>query len=363
MPSADAPILVFRYGTLGDTLVAVPSLAALAAAFPRRPLHYMTSALPSDTMIAPRAVLEPTGMIAGFLEYRSHDGFLRNRARVRNYVRECGINTLLYLPQPERPVAAILRDRVFFAACGLLEIVGFDEALRTARARSSRIPRLALGEARRLLDIVARMGAPPPQSIPLGIGLSERETIDRLWDSRSLHGRPVVAVCTGGKTPHQRWPENRYVEVCRLLRTALDVAFVAVGGASDRPAGERICRALDGAGFNACGELSVWECAEVLRRCDLYLGNDTGTMHLAALVGTRCVVPFSFHNLPGTWFPWGSGHVVLQKRVPCGPCLAETCPRPVCLEAITVAAVADAARAVLLETRMPCVESPVSAAL
>ena len=360
-------ILVFRYGTLGDTLVALPALARIARSLPDRPLHYMSADVSSGRMICPDQVLGPTGLIAGFLEYRTGDRPYQTWRRVREYVKRHNIAALLYLPQPERSGALIWRDRAFFAACGIREFIGLNEALSNARQRARPLDRLVQCECDRLLALVRDCGAALSDRghIPLGTTAAERERIDQLWASCSFDDRDaIIAVCPGGKQRHKRWPEDRYVEVGNRLLELFGVSFVVVGGPADRARAQTMCESWGDRAVNLCGRLSIWECAELLRRCDLYLGNDTGTMHLAALAGTRCLALFSFHNLPGTWFPWGTQHTVIQKRVPCAPCLLEECPRihPACIQAITVAEVAAAARQMLLEGRLPCVASPVSAA-
>jgi ADP-heptose:LPS heptosyltransferase len=67
----------------------------------------------------------------------------------------------------------------------------------------------------------------------------------------------------------------------------------------------------------------------------LYLGNDTGTMHLAVAAGLRCVAVFSARDWPGKWDPYGSGHHVLRVDVSCAGCKLVTCDRQMeCLTGI-----------------------------
>jgi heptosyltransferase III len=59
----------------------------------------------------------------------------------------------------------------------------------------------------------------------------------------------------------------------------------------------------------------------------LFVGHDSGPMHLAAAVGTRCVAVFSARNLPRVWFPFGTNHRVIYHDVPCKGCGLETCTK------------------------------------
>ena len=56
----------------------------------------------------------------------------------------------------------------------------------------------------------------------------------------------------------------------------------------------------------------------MLKEAFVYLGHDSGPMHLAAAVGTPCVCVFSRHNLPGWWFPPGKRHSIFYPYLPDG---------------------------------------------
>ena len=62
-----------------------------------------------------------------------------------------------------------------------------------------------------------------------------------------------------------------------------------------------------------------------LERCAFYLGNDTGTMHMAVAAGIPCVAVFSSRDFPGNWYPYGNGHVVFRTPIKCEGCFLEKC--------------------------------------
>jgi ADP-heptose:LPS heptosyltransferase len=82
-----------------------------------------------------------------------------------------------------------------------------------------------------------------------------------------------------------------------------------------------------------------------LQQACLYIGNDTGPMHMAAAVNTPAVALFSARDFPGQWYPVGSHHIVLRKDVPCSPCFKYECDRGlICLDLIHVEEVLNAVR-------------------
>ena len=116
--------------------MAVPALSALRASFQRKGLYYMTAAVSADRMISPEEVLRATGLVDGFMTYRAEEGLRGNVRAISAHVRDRGVDTLVYLPQPERTVAEVMRDRVFFGSCGIRNLIGFEKALANARRRA-----------------------------------------------------------------------------------------------------------------------------------------------------------------------------------------------------------------------------------
>jgi ADP-heptose:LPS heptosyltransferase len=89
-----------------------------------------------------------------------------------------------------------------------------------------------------------------------------------------------------------------------------------------------------------------------LSECALHVGNDTGTIHMAAAAGVPCVGVYSSRNLPGLWFPYGAGHRVLRTPIACENCELFECleHKMQCILAITPAQVIAACADILLAT-------------
>jgi heptosyltransferase-3 len=161
---------------------------------------------------------------------------------------------------------------------------------------------------------------------------------NRLW----------IGVGPGSKMPAKRWPEERFREVMAELIKEFDVWPVVFGGAEDAGLGDRLLSAW-GHGYNAAGALSLRGAAAALRHCAFLLTNDTGTMHLAAAVGTRCVAIFSARHAPGAWNPYGKNHRVFQTQIECEGCLLVECVerKNECLTRIPVGPVMNACKEIL----------------
>lgn len=347
---------VFRIGQLGDTLVALPAIHRIAALHPGARLWLITNAPARPGLITAWDVLRHTGLFAGVFFYRSSPRALLTLAwRIRRTRAE-----RVYYLSPPRSAARLRRDRLFLSQlCGLREIAAMPAAgsvtPRDAQGRLRVLPR----ESERLLGTVERDARGQPGPVRRGALLDPPPSASRRASAllAPFAGRPLIALGPGSKMPAKRWFLPRYEALCRRIVAAhAEVGLVVLGGPEDRAAGDVLQRAVGSERLlNLAGDTDIIESAAVLARCGLYLGNDTGTMHLAASMGVPCVAVFTSRENRDTWLPWGEEHQVLRRELACSGCMLERCEqeRMRCLDLISVDDVwqALAARLASLQTR------------
>lgn len=160
---------------------------------------------------------------------------------------------------------------------------------------------------------------------------------------RTRPGLPLVAICPGARSPANHWGTDRFIELGRRLLARGDCELVVCGGPAEKESAEHLISAW-GQGIDAAGALPILETAALFERCAFMIGLDTGTTHLAAAVGTRCVVIQGGRTRPGNWDPLGPGHIVLRQEIECAGCGLTQCPlsRHPCMRAITVDAAMQA---------------------
>jgi len=186
------------------------------------------------------------------------------------------------------------------------------------------------------------------------LGLSDEERqfgqkwVQERFEDPSL---PIVGLGPGSKMSSKLWPLDRYIEVAKTLDSKYRLNFLAFGGPDEKGDCERLCKELSRS-VNAAGMLTIRQSAAVFENCCIYLGNDTGTMHIAVSGGVPCVALFSARDWPGRWYPYGKQHTVLRFATPCEGCMLETCDRHnECLVSITTEQVLSSTQA-LLESRI-----------
>ncbi len=164
-------------------------------------------------------------------------------------------------------------------------------------------------------------------------------------------GKVRIGVCFGAEYgPAKRWPLERFAEAARRVteRAATGVVWVLVGVAGERDDSLRLEDAMAGLEVeNLVGRTTLSELIGALRGCDLLLSNDTGTMHLAALLGVPVVAVFGSTE-PSWTRPMGRQHVIVREKVECSPCFLRECPLDFrCMNSISSERVAGAVLGIL----------------
>jgi len=320
-------LLIYHIGSLGDTLVAVPALWAVREAYPDAHITMLTDEQPGASRIQPRDVLDGSGLIDDYILYPV--GKPLAMARLLFRLRVGKFDSLIYLIHAPSGSRRIRRDACFFRLAGINRFVGTDGFTPYPPMQPGRpmpvVPHVADTLLARLRASGLQTSTTGRGRFDLNIGVSEQGRVDG-WRSGLPDdgGKPWVAVGPGSKMPSKVWPYERYVTVLRRLIEDCDLWPIVFGGPSDRELGERMVLEL-GRGYVPAGALSVRESMAAMEKCVLYLGNDTGTMHMAVASGLRCVALFSSRDYPGNWYPYGDGHEVLRTPVSCEGCMLEEC--------------------------------------
>jgi heptosyltransferase III len=353
-------ILVYRPGQIGDTVVALPAMWAVRDHFSSAHICLLTGRHPESNFISAVEVLPKEGLFDDFITYpTSIHGFdPKALARMLPEIRRQHFDTLVYLAPRIRTPWQIRRDLLFFRMAGIKNVIGNLGIQPLERSVNGDSLPLVERETDELLGRLEAGGVPVPpkerRAINLRLEPEERSHAGSWLTNKTggeVYATQLVAVGAGSKRSSSRWPEHRFAELVRLIIDELDLFPIVVGGVDDRELGDRLISKW-GTGVNAAGELSVRQSAAVMGHCRLYVGNDTGTMHLAAASGIPCVAIFSSADWPGRWYPYGNGHTVLRSSVPCEGCRLDDCIEQelICLRQISVTDVLSAVKQALLHS-------------
>ena len=170
----------------------------------------------------------------------------------------------------------------------------------------------------------------------LGLGCSPQELFLALPDSATAWAgdflavnakKPVVGLNPGAAYgPAKRWPAERYAGLAKRLAEEQGATLLVFGTASDTEAAAEIGAAAPGQVLDLTGKTTLAEAMALIGLCDAFVTNDSGLMHVAAAQKTPLVAIFGSTDAVATG-PFAPKVEVVNKNLPCSPCLKTHCPR------------------------------------
>ncbi|HEU4366444.1 MAG TPA: glycosyltransferase family 9 protein [Candidatus Krumholzibacteria bacterium] len=197
----------------------------------------------------------------------------------------------------------------------------------------------------RYAALLAPAGLPAAALRPGGVSIPAAAAVAA---ARAVAPRDAIAVAPGSRWSPKRW--TGFGELCESL-AARGHFIVLVGDQNDRAVTRPIAAALGDRALDLAGSVTLLETAAHIARCRIFVGNDSGLMHLAEAVGVPVVALFGPTVDAFGYFPSLDGSRVLERRLSCRPCSrngATPCPKGTneCLAAIpaesVIGAVGDA---------------------
>ena len=317
MASPDT-ILVYRLGSLGDTVIALPCFHLIRRAYPDSRIVVLTNQPVSGKAAPAMAILENSGLCEESVSYPVGTRSTAELAAVRQTIRKLQPRALINIAAG-RGLAKSLRDYVFFRSCGVKKIIGTP-----FRRGELQVKKLEYGmyepEAQRLASRLTALGA---------VDLSDarqwdlRLTADEKREAANLlptAGKEFIAVSVGTKVPVKDWGEENWRTLLTLMSQDLpDTTLVLLGAPDELERSEKLGRLWWGGFVNLCGKTSPRVSAGVLQQCRLFIGHDSGPMHLAAAAGVSTLGLFSWINPPGQWYPGHSSWKFIKILYPTLP--------------------------------------------
>jgi heptosyltransferase-2 len=335
-------LLIRATNWVGDAIMALPALRAVRARFPEAEIAILARAYVADLYREQRVC----DRLIIYDSHGEHAG-LSGGERLARELRE------------QKFDKALLLQNAFDAAwiawrAGIQERIGYARDGRSLLlTKAVKVPRTGetpVHETHYYLELLRRAGwiEELPKEGFIRFDVSEerrRRGAEILIEAGARPHALRIAVGAGASFGAARcWPAERFAETANRLAEQADADIVLFGTAGEAAVTSAIAQRLRKPAIDLTGKTTIAELPGALSQCHLFIGNDSGVMHVAAAVGLPVVGIF------GPTDPFGTGpmtprRAIVQEKPYCSPCFLRRCPTDHrCMTAIAVEAVEAAAK-------------------
>ena len=342
-PRHPAKILLMKYFGMGSILLATPMLRALRQKYPEIRIGFLTLA-------SNRELVERLGLVDTVYLLRTDTAvhFAADAFRRLGSIRSEKYDVTI--------------DLEFFAKFSTIMAFLADSPVRIGYFLRQMwrgyllTHQIYYNQNRHITEVFAALLEPLQadvsdlnMSVPLISEADERAAF-LLLESFGIAGDSpfiVLNVNVSDLSRERCWPLHFFLELARGLLKQTDARLVFIGAEGDQAQVAQVLDGLDDRRYvaNLAGKTSLGELMAIIRRCRLFIGNDSGPLHLAALLGIP-TASFFGPETPTLYGPQGQQHLVFYENIYCSPCLnvfnAKTAPcagNNVCMQSIEPAPV------------------------
>ena len=333
-------ILVMRYRFIGDTVLTVPFLRNLRRAEPSAYIAWMVAPGSSD-------VVKGVPYVDEMIYWDPETIHADSRGTHRTFSAKLAFIKELRLHHFDKVyiLKRSLSSAIIAWLSGARERIGFDTEGR-GLLLTRKVPyRHDRHEVENFLEVLRADGVKVEDDfLEIWTTVQEEDRAKRiLADGGVMSSEQKVVIHPFSAVPQRGWPLENFAELAIRLSKEAGYRPIVVGGTADIDTFKKV-KPLFGEGtVDLIGKCTLRETIALLKQCDLFVGNDSGIMHLAAAAGTPLVALFGPQS-PVKFGPWSRRARVIYKGMECSPCRqkffseCEPSPRmrPACMEAISV---------------------------
>ncbi len=309
-------ILVRATNWIGDSVMSLPALEQLKMAFPEAHITVLLRA-----WVKP--IYEAHPAVDQIIVYEKEDGLKRiyQLTKIIKRLKKEGFDT------------AVLFQNAFEAA-----LIGFFSGARLRVGLDSDMRRLFLTHPvkrkkqhhiKNYLDIVSALGVKTEEKAPV-LYLKESHILeaDNLLKDLGIDKRQFLVGFSPGAAygSAKRWPADSFAQIAKKAIKSWNAKILLFGSKKETDICRQIQQKVGKDVIDLCGKLELGTAMGVIRRCDMFLSNDSGLMHVASALGIPTIGIFGSTD-PELTGPKGSFSYTIKSNISCSPCFKRECPK------------------------------------
>ncbi|CAG1065719.1 heptosyltransferase I [uncultured bacterium] len=330
-------ILIVKLSSIGDVVHTLPALESLHRGFKKAKIDWLVEEAASSVLKGHPLINELIVVKRGWGKNFSENLKAAKALKARQYDLVLDFQGLL-----KSGIWVLLskgRRRVGFSNARELSHLVYNEKLPAYDVEQHAVDRY--------LTLAEKVGGQKGDVVfRLGIGKAA-ESIKKKLKAKGVSG-PFFVMVTRGRWATKLWRDDRFIALAKKLTEGKKLQAVLAGSPSDKEELDRMAASIGKGSVNMAGDTDLKELFALFSLAAFAVTVDSGPMHIAAASGTRTVALFG-PTAPWRTGPYGKGHVIVRKGLPCSPCFKRVCASPKCMEEITVEDVMDGIEKILAE--------------
>ena len=326
-------ILVIRTDGLGDVVMSTPAFRALREFFPYSNITLLTASWSKELVETIPAFDEIIYFDAPWIVKKSKRKWIRLFQTIKELRRKYFDLAI--------DLRGDFRNNIMMYLCGIKYRMGFN--ITGCEFFLTHI--VACGEdhhpVNSMFSLIRYLNPEERKKYTLSLWITEedRRFANTLLAENNLSDNHLIVVIhPGAKWSGRHWVPERYGQIADRLIKEYEAKVILAGGPTDFGITKQILDSMTQRPIMA-GKSSIRQFCALLERSDLFIGVDSGPMHMATAMGTRVIALFGPAR-PEAVGPYGDGHIVVTKQdnYSCSPCSQTVCKSPQynCMKAITV---------------------------
>ena len=302
-------VLVIQTAFIGDVILTLPIVQVLKREMPNVVVDFMC--IPST-----KEILSNNPYINEVLVYDKRNTGMKGMREIVKEIKKRNYDVII---SPHRS----FRTSLICFMSGVKQTISFDISALSLLYKKAILYVGNEHEIKRNLHLLEPLDITESKIIPPELFPSDddKKKVDELLDVFDLEGKKFVCIAPGSIWFTKRYPKEKFANVVNMLEEK-GIAVVLIGGEKDKEIGEYIYgKSKKDNVFNVIGKLSLLESAEMIRRAEVLLTNDSAPLHMANAMGTRVIAIFGATVPEFGFYPYGDGDVIFEtKGLKCRPC-------------------------------------------
>ena len=314
-PSEIKKILIIRLRRIGDIIMTTPAVSALRKGFPNVFISYVVEK-------PYRELVEGHPELDKVIVLERKQG-ARDFLRLIRSIRKEKYDVVLDFHGGPRASLITLFSKAKLKIGYRIKYRNFIYHIKLSRRPETG----QLHSVESHINFVRALGkdvkSPPPLNLPHA-RKEEAEKVKKFIKENGLEGYIILTIHIGAGNEFRDWGNDNWIKLIDLLAQRPDVKIVLIGASEDKKAEEEILKKSKRPPLSLVGKLNLREVRELISHSSLFVGPDSGPMHIAASTSTPIVALFG-PTLPANFSPWQAKASLIEKEYDCRPCKQREC--------------------------------------